>query len=71
MKATTKRSILRWIHIIFALPILGYIYGPPAEVVQYVDYFRYIYLPVVIATGFWMWQGTAVRRLFGKEPATA
>jgi len=27
----TERSILRWIHIIFSFPILGYIYGPAEE----------------------------------------
>lgn len=69
MKESTKRSILRWIHLIFALPILGYIYGPPHEVVQYVDYFRYLYLPVVLFTGFWMWKGPAVRRLLFKAAA--
>jgi hypothetical protein len=31
----TKRSILRWIHIIFGIPIIGYIYGPVLEVQQY------------------------------------
>jgi hypothetical protein len=66
MKETTKRSILRWIHIIFALPILAYIYGPQAEVQQYVDYFRFGYVPVVVVTGFWMWKGPAVRRLFSR-----
>ena len=30
MKETTKRSILRAIHILFALPLFGYIYGPPS-----------------------------------------
>jgi hypothetical protein len=28
MKDATQRSIFRWIHIIFAIPILGYIYSP-------------------------------------------
>jgi hypothetical protein len=28
MKDATKRSILRWIHIVFAIPIIGYIYSP-------------------------------------------
>ena len=28
MKDATKRSILRSIHIVFAIPILGYIYSP-------------------------------------------
>jgi len=27
MKDTTKRWIFRWIHIVFAIPILGYIYS--------------------------------------------
>jgi hypothetical protein len=28
MKETTKRSIVRWMHIVFSIPILGYIYSP-------------------------------------------
>jgi len=28
MKDATKRSIVRWIHIVIAIPILGYIYSP-------------------------------------------
>ena len=63
MTDATKRSILRWIHIIFGLPILGYIYGPPAETIQYLPYFRYIYVPVVLLTGLCMWKGAALRRL--------
>ena len=69
MSPGTKRSILRWIHIIFALPLLGYVYGPPAEVLQYRDYFRFIYLPVVIVTGLWMWKGEAVRKLIARRSA--
>ncbi|MEY3479612.1 MAG: hypothetical protein RIQ71_387 [Verrucomicrobiota bacterium] len=66
MKDSAKRSILRWIHIIFALPIFGYIYGPPSETVQYLPYFRYGYFPVVVLSGLWMWKGRAVRRLFSR-----
>ena len=64
MKNTTKRSILRTIHILFALPLLGYIYGPPSETVQYLPYFWFIYFPVVALSGLWMWKGHLVRRLF-------
>jgi hypothetical protein len=67
MKDTTKRSILRSIHILFALPILGYIYGPPAETLQYLPYFRFGYVPVVGFTGLWMWKGHVVRRVFSKR----
>jgi hypothetical protein len=66
MTPTTRRSILRTIHILFGLPIIGYIYGPQAEVAQYVNVHRYFLLPVLLLTGFWMWKGQAVRRIFSK-----
>ncbi|MGB9475349.1 MAG: hypothetical protein WCE87_09800 [Candidatus Udaeobacter sp.] len=50
-----KRSILRWIHLIFAVPILGYIYGEPSQVQQYVSGVRFIFVPVVMLAGYWMY----------------
>lgn len=70
MKESTKRALTRTIHILFALPLLGYIYGPPAETQQYLPYFRRIYLPVVILSGLWMWKGHLVRRLFSGNPSS-
>jgi len=67
MKDTTKRSILRWIHIIFGLSILGYIYGPPEEVLQYRDNFRFVFVPVIVLSGLWMWKGHVIRGLFSKN----
>ncbi len=67
MKEATKRSILRWIHIVFGLTIIGYIYGPPEEVLQDRDNFRFVFVPVILLTGFWMWKGHAVRRQFSKR----
>ncbi len=32
MNNATKRSILRFIHLVASIPILGYIYGAPSEV---------------------------------------
>ena len=57
MKAATKRSILRWIHLIVTIPVLGYIYGKPSEVAQYADAGRYIFVPVLMLTGYWMYSG--------------
>ena len=57
MKKPTKRSILRWIHLIATIPVLGYVYGPPEEVQQYVDGPRYIFVPLLILTGYWMYAG--------------
>ena len=57
MNNATKRSILRWVHLIFTIPILGYIYGKPSDVQQYVGAARYIFVPVVILAGYWMYSG--------------
>ena len=60
MKPNTKRSIFRWIHIVFGLTLLGYIYGPQEEVVKYVAFFRYFYVPMILLSGFWLWKGDAL-----------
>lgn len=57
MNASIKRAILRWIHLVATIPVLGYIYEPPAEVQQYVDGPRYIFVPLLILTGYWMYAG--------------
>jgi thiosulfate reductase cytochrome b subunit len=64
MSYGTERMIIRWVHLLFALPILGYIYGPASEVEQYAAYFRFVFVPVVVVTGLWMWKGHVLRRLF-------
>jgi hypothetical protein len=69
MKDTTKRSIVRWIHVFFGFSIAIYIYGPPSETVQYLPYFRFGYVPVVVLSGLWLWKGQAIRRLFSKGGA--
>jgi hypothetical protein len=57
IKAATKRSILRWIHLIFAIPILGYIYSPFAELPNYAAVTRFVFAPVIILVGYWMYAG--------------
>jgi hypothetical protein len=53
----TKRSILRCIHLVLTIPILGYIYGEPSEVQQYAGAVRVVFVPVIILSGFWMYSG--------------
>jgi hypothetical protein len=53
----TKRSILRWLHIILGIPILGYIYGPISQVQPYAPAVRFVFVPVIILSGFWMYSG--------------
>jgi predicted tellurium resistance membrane protein TerC len=69
MNDTTKRSILRWIHLIFGIPILGYVYSPFEELPNYASVVRYVALPVIVLSGFWMWKGHLLRRLVSKGSA--
>jgi hypothetical protein len=57
MKDATKRSIVRLIHIVFSIPILGYIYSPFEEIPNYAPAVRFIFVPVMILSGFWMYSG--------------
>jgi hypothetical protein len=69
MKEATKRSIFRWIHIIFGIPILGYIYDSPSDTPNYASTVRYVFLPVLLLSGLWMWKGHVVRRLVSGRSA--
>jgi hypothetical protein len=69
MKDATKRSMLRWIHIVFSIPILGYIYSPFEELPKYADRVRFIIVPVMLLSGLWMWKGHVLRRVIANRPA--
>ena len=57
ISSATKRSILRWIHLIFAIPIVGYVYSPFEELPNYAPVARFVSIPVLILSGFWMYSG--------------
>jgi len=63
------RWIFRWIHLVFSIPILGYIYSPFDKIPQYARPTRYVFVPVMILSGLWMWKGRVVRRLLSKRSA--
>jgi hypothetical protein len=63
------RTIFRWIHIIVAIPILGYIYSPFKKLPSYAPATRFVFLPVMVVTGIWMWKGHVLRRLISRRPA--
>jgi hypothetical protein len=61
-----KRSIFRWIHIVFGIPVIGYIYSPFKELPNYAPV-RYLAIPVIALTGLWMWKGHVLGRLISKK----
>ena len=69
MNDATKRSILRWIHIVFGIPILGYIYSPFEQIPNYAPAVRFVFVPILVISGLWMWKGHVLRRLIAKRSA--
>jgi len=67
MNDRTKRSIFRWIHLIFAIPVIGYVYSPFKELPSYAPVVRYVAIPAIALTGLWMWKGRLLRRLISKR----
>ncbi len=67
MKEATRRSIFRWTHIIFGIPIIGYIYDSPSDTQYYAPIVRFVFLPILLLSGLWMWKGRVVRRLISKD----
>jgi hypothetical protein len=57
MSNATKRAILRSIHLVFAIPIIGYVYSPFGELPNYAPVVRFVSIPVLILSGYWMYSG--------------
>lgn len=63
------RTIIRWLYLVLAIPIVGYIYSPFENLPDYAFPTRFIFLPVMVLSGLWMWKGHLVLRLFARKPA--
>lgn len=65
----TQRVIFRWVHIVFAIPVIGYIYSPFEQLPDYASVVRYVAVPAITVTGLLMWKGHLLRRLVVKSHA--
>ena len=55
MKPASERQFIRTLHLILSIPIVGYIYGPVASIPRAARFARWVAMPVVVLTGFWLW----------------
>ncbi|WP_028978454.1 hypothetical protein [Sporocytophaga myxococcoides] len=67
MKAATERKILRWLHLILSIPIIGFIYGPVSEIPEAAFITRYVFVPIVILSGVYMWKGHLLRKFISRK----
>jgi hypothetical protein len=69
MNQGTKRSILRTLHLVLSIPILGYIYSPFDKIPNYAPATRFVFVPVLVLSGLWMWKGHVLRQFISKASA--
>ncbi len=67
VKEASRRWVFRWIHIICSIPIIGYIYSPFERIPDYAPATRFVFLPVMVLSGLWMWKGHVLLRLLRKD----
>lgn len=57
INGATKQTLLRCLHLILSIPMLGYAYGEPSDVQPYAAAVRYVFVPLILLSGFWMYSG--------------
>lgn len=67
MKAAMERKIIRWLHIIASVPIIGYIYGPVKNIPRAVSAIQWVLFPLIVLSGLWLWKGHVVKKWVKKK----
>lgn len=66
--AAKERTLIRTLHLVVSIPILGYLYGPVGYIPPAAFFVRWIAMPLVILTGLWLWLKPRIKRLLGLVP---
>lgn len=57
-----ERKIIRWMHIILSIPVVGFVYGPVSQIPIATMWVKFVFLPVIILSGLWLWKGHIVKK---------
>lgn len=66
MNDSTRRLLTRSTHLLFSVPIIGYVYSPFEDLPNYASVVRYGAIPALALSGLWMWTGPLLVRLTAK-----
>ncbi|MEQ1676229.1 MAG: hypothetical protein ABL876_06000 [Chitinophagaceae bacterium] len=67
MKAATERKIIRWIHLVGSIPVIGLIYGPVRNFPKAVLAIQWLLFPLIVVSGFWLWKGHLLKKWYRKR----
>lgn len=67
MNASRERRIIRVLHLVLSVPILGFLYGPVSKIPPAAWITRYVAMPLVVLSGIWLWQKPRLLTLFNSR----
>jgi hypothetical protein len=71
MNAARERKLIRILHLILSIPIVGFLYGPVSRIPPAAWFTRFVAMPLVILSGLWLWQKPRlIRWLKDRHPGT-
>ncbi|MGH9590254.1 MAG: hypothetical protein ACRD25_07650 [Terracidiphilus sp.] len=67
-----ERTMIRFLHLLLSIPIIGFIYGPVSLIVRAAFFTRWIAVPLVGLSGLWLWLKPRIaKRLYARKPLRA
>jgi thiosulfate reductase cytochrome b subunit len=70
MNSLEERILIRTLHLVLSIPIIGFIYGPVAHIPPAAGFTRFVAVPLVILSGLWMWQKPRLVRWLRRRRAS-
>ena len=67
MKSSTKRKVVRWLHIGAGSNIATYIYSPWSQIPSFQIFTKALVIPLTVLSGLWLWKGHLLRRAFNNN----
>lgn len=64
--AWRERDIIRLLHLVLSIPILGFLYGPVAHIARAAWFTRWVAFPAVVLSGLWLWLKPKVMQRLSK-----
>lgn len=66
MNASHERVLIRTLHLILSIPILGFLYGPVSHIPRAAWFTQFIAFPIVAVSGLWLWLKPRILRSLRK-----
>lgn len=65
-----ERVLIRTLHLVLSIPIIGFLYGPVSHIPPAALFTRVVAVPLVVVSGFWLWLKPRWLRWWRKKAAT-